>query len=635
MRILYIITQAECGGAQKNVLDSAIKMKNLGHKVLLCVGKQEKNNDKWLLEQFKKNGFIDEEIYILQNLKREINYLKDLKVIFDTYYLVKKINPHIVHLHSTKAGIICSIAAKLVKVKVIYTAHGFVFSEKISLFKKYFYIFAEFIASFFRDLTITVSDYDKKIAEKFKVIRKNKGVVIYNGVNESKKYNIFNKEVAKNKILDKIGIKNKNIKIVGVVANLYKNKGINYLIDAAKNIYESYDRNIIFVIIGDGEEKNNLYRQIIKNSLNNNVFLIGSINDAYRYLKAFDLIVLPSTKEGLPYILIESILINIPFVATNVGGIPEIVKYNKIDLIPSCDSQALFQAIKHFFCTKKDYQLHLPKQFTLNYMIDKLNKEYQKITQINNRPLRKKSFLITIPAYNEALIIENSILSINEYLKKKYQNLLKSGLIKICVAINGSTDSTEEIVKKNQNIIPYLYYTITHQKGRGKALDNTWSNATEDVFLYIDSDLAYALEDLGGMIDSYLNNENYDLVVASRRIKDSIVKRHPIRIILTGGYNRLVKLLFFNNFTDAQAGCKSVKKYAYQRIRKNIYTYEGWFFDTALLIYSEKNGYKIKDLAITCIDNRKWRLAIINTIAYFFKNLIILRLKTLFKGYRN
>lgn len=243
------------------------------------------------------------------------------------------------------------------------------------------------------------------------------------------------------------------------------------------------------------------------------------------------------------------------------------------------------------------------------------------------------SYLITIPAYNEEEIIENTIHQVRDYLEKEFSHLLSEGAIVLCVAINGSNDGTQKIIEGCQKEIPYLKFTLTPQKGRGIALDNTWIQAIEDVLIYIDGDLAYSLEDLGNMIRAHESN-SYDLVVASRRVAGSIVKRHWVRTVLTEGYNRIIKLLFLNYFSDAQAGCKSIRRNVYLDLRSKVNIYRGWFFDTALLIYAEKCGYRINDLKITCIDNRRWRLAIIGTVVYFLHRLIILRLRTLIHGYK-
>ncbi|MEA1929483.1 MAG: glycosyltransferase [Patescibacteria group bacterium] len=233
--------------------------------------------------------------------------------------------------------------------------------------------------------------------------------------------------------------------------------------------------------------------------------------------------------------------------------------------------------------------------------------------------LTKKKFLVTLPALNEERIIQENILTVSDYLEKNYNSLLQDGQIKICVAVNGSTDNTEEIVRNLRARIPHLNYSLTKKPGRGRALDNTWGDAPEDVFLYIDSDLAYDLSDLGSMLDSYIMDKNFDMVVASRRVRGSIVKRNLVRKILTEGYNYLIKILFFNSFTDAQAGCKSITKIAYLEIRDKINIYDGWFFDTALLLYVEKNGLKIKDIAITCTDNRRSRMKFVRFVEKYCK----------------
>ena len=244
------------------------------------------------------------------------------------------------------------------------------------------------------------------------------------------------------------------------------------------------------------------------------------------------------------------------------------------------------------------------------------------------------TYLVTIPAYNEAGIIGHTLEEVSSFLEKTFPNLIQENQIKICVAINGSTDETEEIVKQFRSKIPYITYTVTIEKGRGAALSNTWKDAAEDILLYIDSDLAYSLDDLKSMISAYKENSDCDLAVASRRVKGSIVVRSPVRTVLTEGYNCLIKLLFLNKFTDAQSGCKSIRRTVYRELRDKVCIYKGWFFDTALLIYAEKRGYVIQDLRITCIDNRKWRLSIFRTVLYFLRRLMALRVKTWFVGYR-
>ena len=117
---------------------------------------------------------------------------------------------------------------------------------------------------------------------------------------------------------------NDSLMIIGAIANFYPTKGLTYLIEAA-NILKDKLPDSKFIIIGDGQERQKLEEQIQKNGLQEKVLLTGTVPDAHLYLKAFDIFVVPSVKEGLPYVLLKAMATGIPIVATKVGGIPEVL----------------------------------------------------------------------------------------------------------------------------------------------------------------------------------------------------------------------------------------------------------------------------------------------------------------------
>ena len=104
-----------------------------------------------------------------------------------------------------------------------------------------------------------------------------------------------------------------------------------YLVGAAE--YFSNDKDLVFFIIGDGELKPELEKMILEKGLEKKVFLLGQIPDAYRFLPAFDVFVLPSVKEGFPWTLIEAMSAKLPVIATDVGAIPEIIDDHKNGLL--------------------------------------------------------------------------------------------------------------------------------------------------------------------------------------------------------------------------------------------------------------------------------------------------------------
>jgi len=116
--------------------------------------------------------------------------------------------------------------------------------------------------------------------------------------------------------------------VVGTIANFYSNKGLIYLIEAAKEALTLLP-NTKFVIIGDGPGRRKITSLIESYKLENSIFLLGIIEKAAKYLKAFDIFVLPSVKEGLSYTLIEAVSAGLPIITTNVGGSSEIVKHKK------------------------------------------------------------------------------------------------------------------------------------------------------------------------------------------------------------------------------------------------------------------------------------------------------------------
>jgi len=112
---------------------------------------------------------------------------------------------------------------------------------------------------------------------------------------------------------------------IGTIAELTKNKGLSCLIQAAK-ILKDTGNNFVVIIIGAGEEKESLVRQISEAKLEKVVYLLGFVPEASKYLSVFDIFTLPSIKEGLPYALMEAGLASLPVVASDISGSRDIIE---------------------------------------------------------------------------------------------------------------------------------------------------------------------------------------------------------------------------------------------------------------------------------------------------------------------
>ena len=168
--------------------------------------------------------------------------------------------------------------------------------------------------------------------------------------------------------------------LIGTISELHKNKGLDFLISACADLPE----NVSVYIIGDGEEKENLVKQIEKLGLQKKVFLLGRIENARKYLKAFDIFTLTSRTEALPYAFLEAGLAGLPVVTSRVGGIPEIVENEKNGILVEVGNVAeIAKSLKNLVLEpqkRASFGLALrekiEKEFSLEKMIFETEKFY-------------------------------------------------------------------------------------------------------------------------------------------------------------------------------------------------------------------------------------------------------------------
>jgi glycosyltransferase involved in cell wall biosynthesis len=396
-KILYIITQSEFGGAQRYVFDLATSL-NDEFEITVAAGCNLNGELFQKLNDLKRSDLSKIKTVYLKHLKRSINPWHDILAFFEIRRLIKKEKPSIVHLNSTKAGIIGSLTARncfmsRVPCCVIYTAHGWVFNEPLGRYKRKIYLWLEKFTAKYKDKIICVSEYDRKIAIKLGLPAK-KIITIYNGI-DAEKLEFLSKEDARQELFNLLAesikpsasqlLNRQTTIITGTIANLYKTKGIEYLIKAADILYNSYFiRHTAFIVIGDGGEKEKLKALIQRHNIQNNFFLAGSIPEARKYIKAFDVFVLPSVKEGLPYAILEAMAAGTPVVATKTGGIPEIIRHFETGLLAETGSpDDLAKKISEFLTQPRFGKimaqgglLRLKENFSLHEMIEQTKKAY-------------------------------------------------------------------------------------------------------------------------------------------------------------------------------------------------------------------------------------------------------------------
>lgn len=308
-KILYFITTSEWGGASQYVYNLCKYEKARGNKVYLVVGSIGK-----LSNEIQKLGI---KVFIVKEVRKNISPLNDIISIFKIQKLIRKINPDIVHLNSSKAGVIGRIACRNIKnknMKVVFTVHGWSFTDGIpSNFKKFLFRWIERLVSRFTDLFICVSNYDAKIGRRDKVLNsKSNVVVIHNGTLPPQQKAEINHAV------------HTPIRLV-MIARFSKQKRQEQLIKALGQI----DKKLFHLtFVGDGETLDECKQLVNELNLSKNITFVGFKDNVAPYLIKNDVYILTSFYEGLPLGIIEAMSFGLPIIASNVGGNSELVTNN-------------------------------------------------------------------------------------------------------------------------------------------------------------------------------------------------------------------------------------------------------------------------------------------------------------------
>ena len=369
--LLYVVTQGHWGGAQMYI-HSLITRLTDDFDIHIAIGAGEKNND---LANTLANIVP---IHELDHLKRAISPIHDTLALLELHKLYKTIQPDIIHLNSTKAGILGSIAsAGCNNAKVVYTVHGWVFHEPLPKMKKVVYKALEAYSSKHKDAIITLYPQDSRIGKQ--LVKKHTTITeIPIGITPAK---LLSKKDAQDVLQKKIGKKIDNDTFwFGTIANLYKTKGYDVYLHAIAEMKKKDE--CVFFCIGDGPEKEHLLR-LTKELQLKNVYFVGTIDHARTLLNAFDTFVLPSKKEGLPYTILEAMHAEIPIITTRVGGIPSLITHKETGLcVEPSNAKELTKALDY----ARDHNDHMmsyakiaketSKTYSLENMVEKTRKLY-------------------------------------------------------------------------------------------------------------------------------------------------------------------------------------------------------------------------------------------------------------------
>ncbi len=301
-RILYVITKANWGGAQRYVYDLAISLPENEFAVTVAVG-----GDGALSKKLREAGIP---VLSLASVQRDLSITNDIGGFFAIYKAIRATRPDIVHLNSSKAGGLGALAARLLGVRnIIFTAHGWPFMEKRNIVWRIFVWTSSWITALLSHTVIVISTNELRLGKRLPFCAE-KMRLIHNGIDLHMRFG--SGECIRHAFPA-------NAHITGTIGELNKNKNQIALIEEARGNPAMY-----VAIVGEGELRPYLEAKIREYGLQDRVKLFGFM-PAQDALRGFDEFALPSLKEGLAYVLLEAKAAGLPLRTNRIGGIPDIL----------------------------------------------------------------------------------------------------------------------------------------------------------------------------------------------------------------------------------------------------------------------------------------------------------------------
>jgi glycosyltransferase involved in cell wall biosynthesis len=319
IRVLHIITRLIVGGAQENTLLSVEGLDKLPEYDATLVTGVDNGPEGDLLERARRTT----KLVILPELGRNISPLADITAFWKLYRLIRKGRYHIVHTHSSKAGVLGRLAAKLAGTPIIvHTLHSLVFHDyQPWLVNRLWWAVKKFCAPM-TDHFISVSDIISQKAIAAGIDRPEKFSTVYSGM----ELDWFLKaQVDPLAIRREFGIPEDAL-VVGKIARLFSLKGHDQLMDAAPAIVSRHP-GVRFLLVGDGVLYEHLRGRAREAGIVDNFVFAGLIprERIPEMISAMDVLVHTSLREGLARVLPQALAMGKPCVSFDIDGAPEVV----------------------------------------------------------------------------------------------------------------------------------------------------------------------------------------------------------------------------------------------------------------------------------------------------------------------
>ena len=324
-RVLQLITLSDWGGAQQCVLSLARGLRDHYDMTVAC------GSDGPLVDRLRREGI---RVIEVPSLVRTPRFLSDIKTLWTLARVMHAERFALVHCHSTKAGLLGRIAARIAGVPaVLFTAHGWQFAGEWPAVMRLAMVVSEWVTGRLSTAIVCVSHYDRVLALKMHLAAPDRMVVVHNGVDPSPWLGNGLPPDPQDCARPCTAV---------MVGRLTVQKDPATLLAA----WRAVPRPHRLILVGDGPLLPDLMAQVRRDGLEERVTFMASTTDIPALLRTADVFVLSSRWEGLPLAIIEAMMSGLPVVGTRVGGVAEVMVDGETGLlVPPKDPEALASAL--------------------------------------------------------------------------------------------------------------------------------------------------------------------------------------------------------------------------------------------------------------------------------------------------
>lgn len=314
----------------------------------------------------------------LKRLVHPVRPLKDIPALFEIRALLKELQPDLVSTHSGKAGLLGRLASRALKLKVVHTSHGWLFTTNLGTASERFYRLAEKCASQLSDRVVAVAESERLVSEKLRVVRPEKLVLIHNGIPDLKP--------------PLTGEPLQEPPVLVTVARFAAPKDYDTLVKALGRLKDS---PWSLQVVGDGSGRPSVEARCREMGLQERITFLGMRGGVENILAAGSIFLLSSRREGFPISILEAMRAGLPVIASDVGGVGEAVADGETGfLFPAGDIGALQEKLARLL-QSPELRLRFGQagrkrfleRFTLEQMADDYLNLYREVTGIQTGPL--------------------------------------------------------------------------------------------------------------------------------------------------------------------------------------------------------------------------------------------------------